>query len=350
MSRFAGASLVTAALSVAITVMVLPAETASAAGPLKPALVGLLDRQGVIDDQWAGIIRGVVVQVDWAVLQPAPDGPVVSANPIDNALAAVRSYNGRHPTTPLGIKLRVMAGRGAPQWLKDRVGAQFVQSPVDQANGTVPFWWRPEVDTAYRALHAQLAARYDSVAEIREVQISRCTVLYEEPFMRITGDAAALAAFRANGLTRAVDETCLKQQVQAHKVWARTRSVLALNPYQDPATAPKTDVAFTNTMAKQCRTVLGTRCIIENHSIRQANTADDEKLYTKMVALGRPMAMQTNRPDVLGDLGVVLRRCVSMGAEAIELPWTYRPMGPAAFMAAYSDVVAALDPAVVQVP
>ena len=151
-----------------------------------------------------------------------------------------------------------MAGRGAPQWLKDRVGSQFVQSPVDQANGTVPFWWRPEVDTAYRALHAQLAARYDGVAEIREVQISRCTVLYEEPFMRITGDAAALAAFRANGLTRAVDETCLKQQVQAHKVWARTRSVLALNPYQDPATAPKTDVAFTNTMAKQCRNVLGT--------------------------------------------------------------------------------------------
>ena len=69
-----------------------------------------------------------------------------------------------------------------------------------------------------------------------------------------------------------------------------------------------------------------------------------------MTAMGRPLAMQTNRPDVLGDLGVVLRRCVGMGAEAIELPWTYRPMGPAAFLAAYGDVVAALDPAVVQVP
>jgi hypothetical protein len=325
-------------------------SSAGAAPPVKPALVGLLDRQGVIDDRWAGIIRGIVVQVDWAVLQPAADGPLIVNNPIDTALAAVRAYNGRHPAAPLGIKLRVMAGRGAPQWLKDRVGFQFVQSPVDLANGTVPFWWRPEVDTAYRALHKQLAARYDAVSEIREVQISRCTVLYEEPFMRITGDAVALAAFRANGLTRSADQTCLQQQVQAHKVWVQTRSVLALNPYQDPATAPKTDVAFTNTMAKQCRTVLGNRCVIENHSIRQVNTADDEKLYTKMVALGRPMAMQTNRPDVLGDLGIVLRRCVGMGAEAIELPWTYRPMGPASFLAAYGDVVAALDPAVVVVP
>jgi len=340
------------AVALAVTVTVgAGTGTAGAAPAVKPALVGLLDRQGTIDDLWAGIIRGVVVQVDWAVLQPTPDGPVIAGNPIDAALAAVQAYNGRHPTTPLGIKLRVMAGRGAPQWLKDRVGWQFVQSPVDQGNGTVPFWWKPQVGTAYSGLQQQLAARYDAVAEIREVQISRCMVLYEEPFMRITGDAVALAAFRANGLTRAVDETCLKEQVQSHKVWQRTRSVLALNPYQDPATAPKTDVTFTNKMAKQCRNVLSNRCVLENHSIKESgNGADTEKLFTNMIALGRPMAMQTNRPDVLGDLGVVLRRCVGMGAEAVELPWTYRPMGPAAFLAAYGDVVAALDPAIVQVP
>ena len=342
----------TLALVAAVPVAVLPGtSSAGAAPPVKPALVGLLERQGVIDDQWAGIIRGIVVQVDWAVLQPAPDGPVVDANPIDVALASVRAYNGRHPEAPLGIKLRVMAGRGAPQWLKDRVGSQFVQSPVDMGNGTVPFWWKSQVDSAYRALHVQLAGRYDGVAEIREVQISRCMVLYEEPFMRITGDTAALAVFRAKGLNRAVDETCFKQQVQAHKVWQQTRSVLALNPYQDPATVPRTDVTFTMKMANQCRNVLGNRCIIENHSIKETgNSADYEKLFTKMTAMGRPLAMQTNRPDVLGDLGVVLRRCVGMGAEAIELPWTYRPMGPAAFLAAYGDVVAALDPAVVQVP
>ncbi len=340
-----------AALSLAAPMAVVSGVASAAPPPVKPALVGLLDRQGLIDDQWASIIRGVVVQVDWATLQPAAGTPVIGNNPIDTALAAVRAYNGRHPEAPLGIKLRVMAGRGAPQWLKDRVGSQYVQSPVDLANGTVPFWWRPEVDTAYRALQTDLAGRYDNVAEIREVQISRCTVLYEEPFMRVTGDAVALAAFRANGLTRAVDETCFKQQVQAHAVWKRTRSVLALNPYQDPATAPKTDVAFTNTMAKQCRNQLGNRCVIENHSIKETgNGADYEQLFTKMVALGRPLAMQTNRPDVLGDLGAVLRRCVGMGAEAVELPWTYRPMGPAAFLAAYGDVVAALDPAVVQVP
>ena len=99
-------------------------------------------------------------------------------------------------------------------------------------------------------------------------------------------------------------------------------------PVPEPRDVPKTDVAFTNTMAT-ARSVLGNRCVIENHSMKAtANGADNEKLFTKMTALGRPMAMQTNRPDVLGDLGVVLRRCVGMGAEAIELPWTYRPMGP----------------------
>jgi hypothetical protein len=327
------------------------AAGAAAAPAVKPAIVGLLDRQGTIDDQWAGIIRGVVVQVDWAVLQPTPDGSVVANNPIDAALTAVRAYNGRHPTTPLAVKLRVMAGIGAPQWLKDRVGSQLVQSPVDQGVGTVPFWWKPEVDAAYRALQTELAGRYDAVPEIREVQIDRCTLIYEEPFVRVTGDTVALAAFRAAGLDPTVDETCLKQEVQAHKVWQRTRSVLALNPYQNPATAPTTDVAFTNSMAKQCRNVLGDRCVIENHSMKATGNAPDmEKLYAKMTALGRPMAMQTNRPDVLGDLGVVLRRSVAMGAEAIELPWTYRPMGPATFLATYGDVVTALDPATVVVP
>ena len=85
-------------LALVAAVSVLPGtSSAGAAPPVKPALVGLLERQGVIDDQWAGILRGIVVQVDWAVLQPAPDGPVVDANPIDVALASVRAYNVRHP-------------------------------------------------------------------------------------------------------------------------------------------------------------------------------------------------------------------------------------------------------------
>ncbi|HEY7044323.1 MAG TPA: hypothetical protein VH419_11700 [Nocardioidaceae bacterium] len=326
-------------------------SNAAAADSVKPAVVGLVDRQRTIDDNWAGVIRGVVVQVDWAALQPTRDGPIVTNNPIDAAVTAVQAYNQRHPDATLGIKLRVMAGRGSPQWLKDRAGYQFVQSPVDQSSGTVPFWWKRQVDTAYRALQQALAARYDGIPEIREVQITRCTVLYDEPFMRITGDRVALTAFVANGLTRAADQTCYKQEVQAHAVWHQTRSVLALNPYQDPATVPITDVDFTVSMAKQCRRLLTNRCVIENHSIRETSLgADYDKLYKKMTVLGRPMAMQTNRPDVLGDLGVVLRRCVGMGAEAVELPWTYRQMTPEAFRAAYGDVISALDPAVVAVP
>src|SRR6476646_100775 len=143
-----------AVLAVVVGAPVSGMRPAAAAPAVKPAIVGLLDRQGIVDDQWAGIIRGVVVQVDWAVLQPTADGPVIGNNPIDAALAAVRAYNGRHPDAPLAIKLRVMAGKGAPQWLKDRVGSQLVQSPVDQGVGTVPFWWRPEVDAVPGAARA----------------------------------------------------------------------------------------------------------------------------------------------------------------------------------------------------
>jgi hypothetical protein len=53
---------------------------------------------------------------------------------------------------------------------------------------------------------------------------------------------------------------------------------------------------------------------------------------------------------VLDGLGVVMRRCLTMGAEAIELPWTYRLLTVPELLIRCGDVVAALDPAAAVVP
>jgi hypothetical protein len=309
---------------------------------LKPVVSGFIDRQGRLADDWAGIVRGVVVNVDWATVQPTAGGSVVGAT-IDRALADVRRFNSRHPATPVAIKLRVDAGIHAPGWLKARVGTAYVQNPVGSGAGDVPFWWQPVVEEAYRELMVKLAARYDDAAEIREVQISQCSLIYPEPLIRMRSQAAALATFRAHGLTRAADLACLRSAVDAHAAWHRTRSAIALNPYQDPD-GKGTDVSATMQIAAYCRRVLGPRCVLENHSIRATSQGDDyERMYAGMKAMGRPLALQTATPAKIGSLDITLTKALALGAEAVELPFDYRSWPPTSFRTTFHSALSALD-------
>ena len=60
-------------------------------------------------------IGAYVVRVSWADLQPTPYGPIVTDNAIDAAIARVRQPDmaGR-----MSLKLRVLAGVNAPEWVK----------------------------------------------------------------------------------------------------------------------------------------------------------------------------------------------------------------------------------------
>ncbi len=85
---------------------------------------------------------------------------------------------------------------------------------------------------AYDNLETLLAAKYDSVPEIREVTIARCTTFYDEPFIRDTTAPATVSALIGAGYTLAADQTCQEEEIQAATVWHHTHSDLALNPYQ----------------------------------------------------------------------------------------------------------------------
>src|SRR6266700_3933565 len=192
---------------------------AKASGPLKPVLGGLLDRQKLPDKSYWSVLSGFVVQVDWSQLQSAPGAPLPANNPIDQAIAAARAAG-------LRIKLRVDAGTMAPEWAKSLGGSpvpvQFT-NPVTGAptSGTIGRFWTPAFGRAYQDLQNKLAARYDNVPEIAQTSITRCITFFAEPFLR-----------------------------QARRI---------------PATA---DEKFTEAMMHYCRSLLGARCVLENHSIR----------------------------------------------------------------------------------
>ena len=133
----------------------------------------------------------------------------------------------------LGLKIRVFAGIWAPNWAKDLGGAPITLiNPQNSAEGSIGRFWTAPFGAAYDHLEALLAAKYDNVAEVREVTIARCTTFYDEPFIRDTGYPPNDTALLAAGYTLAADETCQREEIQASRVWQHTHSDLAFNPYE----------------------------------------------------------------------------------------------------------------------
>lgn len=306
------------------------------AGPLKAPLRGLLDRNGPPPPEFIGTaLQGWVVQAYWEDLQPAPGGPITENNAIDQAINTARDLNRRDPALGLGLKLRVYAGINAPEWAK-RLGGEPIRasSPQSGRTGTVGRFWTEPFGRAYDDLMVKLAARYDAVPEVREVVISRCATVFAEPFLRNRGDRQQTQDLLAAGFTVAADETCHRQQIDAHKVWQQTRSDLVLNPYQDiTARGPeRQDEAFTEDKMQYCRSTLGARCVLENNSL--ASPPKYPEMYATMKRLGPPIAFQTATPDKVGDLGQALKDAVGLGAASVELPFSYKAMAPADLAAA----------------
>lgn len=315
-------------LSLILLSSVVSPPAAGAALAVKPPMQGILDSFRLPTAAWQPVVNGYVIPVRWADLQPTAGGPIVADNAIDKALAQIRQLNTQNPALGLTLKLRVLAGRGAPLWAKSLGGAPIeIYAPYDGVTSTIGRFWTSAFASAYQDLQNKLAAKYDGAPEIRDVVISRCMMTFAEPFVRDTS-AKTIGNLLAAGFTYQADQACLTQQVDAHKVWSTTTSSLAFNPYQQiNADGSVTyNETWTEQVMEYCRQSLGQRCTLANNSVRDPISVMGSKyasLYAKMKALGSPLAFQSAAPHRVGNLCNVLVWAIGQGADSVEAPADY---------------------------
>jgi hypothetical protein len=300
-------------------------RSATGVSGLKSPLLGLLDRQGAPAPSFYSVLDGFVVNASWASLQTSAGGPITSNNAIDKALTQVRLANasGAH----LALKLRAFAGIQAPGWAKSIGGAPItVRDPHSNITGTVGRFWTAAFGQAYQDFETKLAAKYDGIPEVREVTISRCTTVNDEPFIRQITDPTTVANLWNAGYTVSGDQACQQQEIEAHAVWTLTRSDLSFNPYQEilSASSVKTDEAFTQVMITYCTDTLGANCIVENNSLRSTSQGKDyDSMYAAMKAQSANIVFQTAMMAKIGSLPATLLIAVGYGAGSVELPSGY---------------------------
>jgi hypothetical protein len=316
-----------------------PSAQPTPPGAIKPALAGLLSRDGPPPADYASVMGGFVVNVYWSDIQPQQGGPIQPNNAIDQAIATLHQVD---PSRRMGLKVRLFAGVYAPDWVKSLGGSPVpIRDPATGASGTVGRFWTDAFGAAYEDLMTKLAAKYDATPEVREITISRCTTAYAEPFIRDSGDAVTVQNLLTAGFTVAADQNCEREEISAHAVWAHTRSDLAFNPYQLIDGSGRSDETFTESMMDYCRATLGARCVLENNSIRVP--LQFPAMYAYMESLGPPIGFQTAVIGKVGDLGATLLTAIGLGAGSVELPAGYQQT-PAAALATYDHSLAAQAP------
>ncbi len=303
--------------------------SAQAAATVKAPIRGLIDRQGPPKGAATAYVAAYVVKVNWADLQPVRGAELAPDNPIDQAIARVRQadFAGHQ-----ALKLRVVAGIGAPEWAKE-IGGQPLpylsnQTGTRTVGGTIGRFWLPDFGAAYADLQAKLAAKYDSVPELREVTVSRCSTIYDELFIRQRSPESNRTALLGAGYTKDADQACIKAAIDAHQVWQQTISDVAFNPFPNvvATSGPSMDEAYTEATMDYCRAALGARCGLENNSLSVAKlgTAAYQQMYAHMTALGGTIALQTATVDRIGSWSATLAGAVSIGATSVELPYGYQ--------------------------
>lgn len=266
---------------------------------------------------WPNIIDVWVPAVEWRVLQPARDR--FRFGSIDNLIASARASGDT-------IRLRIMAGRFAPDWAKRRFGSVAVYDDVDGISATVPRWWVSGYMDAYKRLQAKLSARYDGNPTIRSVTVSGAMTVYAEPFIRGTQSAVTRAHLIAAGYSPRKDRRAIRAMLDAQRPWHRTRQILAFNAWQfvRPDGTFGIQTRFPNRIMDRFRSMFGGRAILQNNSIRAEWILNGmppviAPIYRHMKSLGGPRSYQTARTFRVGDLATVLEWCLRQGAHGVEV-------------------------------
>ena len=305
-------------------------STGEPATGLKPLIQGLVDKDGPPPAGFGTVVRAYVVNVNWADLQLAPGAAIPAGNPIDEAIAAVRQLNQRSPGLDLKLRLRVYTGTAAPDWAKSIGGPPIPFVSLQGQATTLGRFWLPGYGAAYQDLMDKLAARYDDVPEIREVEVSRCAADTDEPFRNDANISPNGEALLAAGYTIAAAQVCETAQLDESRAWKHTSLDLDLSPTLQTVTARgrsgKDDFAFTESVIAYCRQTLGPQCVLENNSlVYPVKEPDFTSLYAAMKQAGPPLAFQTivNNGARHGldasSLEATLQYGAGLGANSIEL-------------------------------
>lgn len=311
------------------------APTATLApGALKPLIIGLTNmgslafhatQTGIPDNTLApvaaypGSVDSTVINVTWLQLQPTQQSFDPSA--IDQALSAITAYNQAHTTSPLVAKLRVFGGNNAPDWVKTLPGGPITISSRFATFTVGPFWSAPYIQ-AWRALQAQLAARYDANPLIDTVATSSCSSVSDEPFI-LPLNQPSVTNLLAAGFTDAAYQSCLMGQNDDYAAWKQTRIEETFNAYhQIGAGVVRLDQAVTNQAMALCRSALGARCILSNHGLQLPSVVDANAVYSEMKSLGGPISLQDYSPQTLQSQSngvAVISKALSIGASSVEI-------------------------------
>jgi hypothetical protein len=276
-------------------------------------------------------IAGIVVNDTWEHMQPNR-GQSIDTTTVDAALSAIAAYN-RKPGRSLGVRLRVWTGIDAPPWAKSIGGVPIqicdqnavpASAPVRPAASPTPcpavairtvgrFWSIP-YERAWRRFESRLAHAYDGNARIDEVSLSSCSSLTSEPFVQ-PEDSYSKARLIAAGYTDAKYRACLLHAVELDFVpyWHQTLVDFSFNPFRKiEATPPESDLAFTKTAIRECRSVAGSRCVLLNETMGKftpppspnpsqtpSQAAVYYAMYTYMKQQGGSIAFQTAAPPNL---------------------------------------------------
>lgn len=270
-------------------------------------------------DPYAGDFAGIVVNESWSQLEPSPG--IENWAPLDQSLAAVAAWNNAHPSTPLGVKLRIFAGYGAPAWV---VAASGPPVSLQTAGGqkTIGEWWTTPFRQAWSAFQHSMAARYDSDPLVRAVSVSSCSSSTGEPFV-VSGAPQSQKALAAAGWTPQAQESCLDGALADYSGWVHTQIDFAFNPLPTPS-GP--DTAFTDQVMQACAasgSAGGPVCVLGNNDVSPvAPSGRSGPAYSEISALEQqnqdrlPVYFQTAGPNV--DCSYI-STAIAYHASAVEL-------------------------------
>ena len=242
-----------------------PSPSSLGTGKLKPMGAGLYStarpRPG------GPAVDHAVIGGNWADFEPRPGD--FSGPGWDRVTAALRHWPNYK------FRLRILAGRGSPGWVKQLSGGCVrVEAPASQIPSCVPRFWNKDFLRAYRGLMQEVARRYDSEPRILDVVDSACTTTWAEPFIRSGSNRVANLSLWHAGLNLGSDRHCFTQSMQdMDREFRSTRISLATHQVWQIIVGPadpkgmRTSWPEERALLNQLRSRYGAKLVVQNNGL-----------------------------------------------------------------------------------